>query len=345
MRPMRVSRVRRFGFAIAAASAALTAVPAEALPTGQPVQYVVISFDGAREIEQWERSRKLARETGAGFTYFLSCVNLVTRENRNSYNPPGHGAGKSNVGFAQSREDVAARLRQIWAARLEGHEIASHGCGHFDGGGWSEVDWRSEFGQFTRLVREAWSSNGIPFEPADWEHFAETEIRGFRAPYLSVGPSLAPALAEGGFSYDASGVSRDPQAPAGHDGVTMFSLPMIPEGPKARRVLAMDYNLYVRHSAALERPSESALFEERAYAAFRAAFERQYDGDRKPLQLGFHFTLMNDGAYWRALERFAEVTCTMPDVRCVTYGELTASLTRHGEESGPAAAHEATATD
>ncbi|WP_245439907.1 polysaccharide deacetylase [Mesorhizobium sp. Z1-4] len=297
-----------------------------AMPNGghaaeRPVQFVVISFDGAREIEQWNRSRELARKAGANFTFFLSCTNLIAAENKFDYAPPGHKRGASNIGFAESREDIAARLRQIWTARLEGHEIANHGCGHFDGGGWSKGQWIAEFGAFTSFLRDAWSINGIPFAPAGWTKFVETEITGFRAPYLSVGSALEPALAEAGFTYDASTVSRDPQQPSGGK-VVGFSLPMIPEGPNARRILAMDYNLYVRHSAAMEQPSKSAEFEERAYLAFRGAFERQYRGDRVPLQLGFHFRLMNDGAYWRALERFAMETCSLPEVRCVSYRDL-----------------------
>ncbi|MGO4843177.1 polysaccharide deacetylase, partial [Rhizobiaceae sp. 2RAB30] len=51
----------------------------------------------------------------------------------------------------------------------------------------------------------------------------------------------------------------------------------------------------------------------------KKAFETQYQGERIPLQLGFHFTLMNDGAYWRALERFAEDVCRQPEVACVSY--------------------------
>ncbi len=43
--------------------------------------------------------------------------------------------------------------------------------------------------------------------------------------------------------------------------------------------------------------------------------------ERIPLQLGFHFTLMNDGAYWKALERFAEEVCVKADVVCTSYGD------------------------
>jgi hypothetical protein len=101
-----------------------------------------------------------------------------------------------------------------------------------------------------------------------------------------------------------------------------FALPTIPEGPSNRRVIAMDYNLYVRHSHGKEDVAHASGYEERAYRAFHAAFERQYDGERIPLQIGFHFTLMNGGAYWRALERFAADVCTRPDVECISYRDL-----------------------
>jgi hypothetical protein len=37
------------------------------------------------------------------------------------------------------------------------------------------------------------------------------------------------------------------------DKVMRFSLPMIAECPQARPIIAMDYNLFVRHSAGIER--------------------------------------------------------------------------------------------
>ena len=153
----------------------------------RPHQVVIISFDGANDISQWQRSRTLAASTGANFTYFLSCVFLLSPETRKIYQGPHQKAGRSNVGFARSKEDVAARLDQIWLARSEGHDIASHGCGHFDGGNWSAADWRREFSSFATILRDAWRINGIAGEPSGWRHFAQTEIKGFRAPYLSAG--------------------------------------------------------------------------------------------------------------------------------------------------------------
>lgn len=296
----------------------LALVPTAAAAPAKPLQYVLISFDGAGPIGQWQRSRALAREAGAEFTYFLSCVYLLTRETRNLYEPPRHAAGRSNVGFAESSEDVGERLHQIWGARAEGHEIASHGCGHFDGKDWTAKDWRQEFSEFSDILADAWSINGTPDEPSDWRRFARDEIVGFRAPYLSTGKGLFDALAENGFTYDASGVSKGPAEPEG-DKVRRFALPMIPEGPSSRPVIAMDYNLFVRHSAGEEREDEGGVFEDRTAEAFRAAFDREYDGARVPLQIGLHFTLMNGGAYWRSLERFTREVCVMEDVRCVSY--------------------------
>jgi hypothetical protein len=297
-----------------------SAEPLDSAEAAAPkTQYIIISFDGAGPAGQWERSRALARKTGAKFTYFLSCVYLVREADRKIYKAPGHKAGKSNIGFAHSAEDIGTRLGEIWAARGEGHDIASHACGHFDGKDWTGADWESEFDQFSALLASAYTRNEVEGEPAGWRDFAERGIKGFRAPYLSTGEGLYEALAAKGFAYDASGVSRGPAAAGLEGGVARFALPQIPEGPNARRVIAMDYNLFVRHSGGFEKVDTDAVFETRTYDAFKAAFEAQYRGERIPLQLGFHFTLMNGGAYWRALERFALETCIKPGVVCTSY--------------------------
>lgn len=311
-------RLSGLGVVLASVSVSLPAAPAAEPPAPRP-QYVIISFDGAQPLEQWRRSRTLARETGARFTYFLSCVYLLAGDERHRYQGPRTEPGRSNVGFAVSADDVAGRLREIWTARMEGHEIASHGCGHFDGKDWSKADWVEEFGSFRNILREAWEINGVPFEPAGWRDFAAGEVTGFRAPYLSTAAPLYAALEAAGYGYDASAVSRGPAEPFLEDGVMRFALPTVPEGPAGRHIIAMDYNLYVRHSGGLERPSEAEAFAERTYRAFIDAFDRQYAGPRIPLQLGFHFTLMNGGAYWDALERFAHTVCPRPAVRCVDY--------------------------
>ncbi|WP_295813317.1 polysaccharide deacetylase [uncultured Nitratireductor sp.] len=304
----------------------------EAEQTPRP-QYVIISFDGALHLEQWERSRALGKETGARFTYFLSCVYLLAPETRKAYQPPGMPRGRTNVGSGYSREDVEGRLGQIWTARSEGHEVASHGCGHFDGKDWGAEEWAQEFDQFTTVVADAWKLNGIEGEPKEWQDFARKEIRGFRAPYLSTNKGLFQTLDERGFAYDASTVSRGPVLPKSRNGVTHFSLPLIPEGPRDRKIIAMDYNLYVRHSAGKEKPEAAPAFEQRAYDAFKATFEKEYAGRRTPVQLGFHFTLMNDGAYWNALERFARDVCVKDEVRCVSYRDYLSAVSETARPS------------
>ena len=290
-------------------------------------QFVIVSFDGAHNNALWERSRRIAERTGSRFTYFLSCAFLMTREQAGTYRGPGQKAGRSNVGFAPSMQDIGQRLDHIWDARNEGHEIANHGCGHFDGGGWSKAQWKSEFASFSDSLLNAWVRAGRPGdEPPGWSDFVHREIRGFRAPYLSTNRSMIKALRDAGFDYDASGVSLGPALPEQHGRFTTFDLPMIAEGPRGRRIIAMDYNLFVRHSGGLERPSRSRQFEERSYRAFRRAFDEEYAGARRPLQIGMHFVEMNAGAYWRAMERLLVEVCRLPDVACVTYADALARL-------------------
>lgn len=314
------SSSKLLALALAASGFCATAALAEAGDTKPPEQLVLISFDGAHDNALWDRSLKLADSTGARFTYFLSCTFLMSKADRKGYKAPGHSAGRSNVGFAPDSADVLTRLGHIWAAHQAGDEIGSHGCGHFDGKDWSKSDWQAEFDQFDAALANAWSNNGAE-APAGWATFTKSAIQGFRAPYLSTGDGLYAALTDRGFAYDASGVSRGPVAPDFTKATARFALPLIPEGPKQRRIIAMDYNLFVRHSGGDETPSKSAQFEARALAAFRTAFETEYTGERRPLQLGFHFVEMNGGAYWTALERFARETCGKPDVACVTYQE------------------------
>jgi hypothetical protein len=292
----------------------------DAIETAKRKQLVIVSFDGAHDNLLWEKSRAMAKRTGAHFTYFLSCTFLFPRSERASYQAPHEKRGRSNVGFAPDREDAILRLGEIWLARLEGHDIGSHACGHFDGGKWSAADWKAEFAFFHEALKNGWQNAGVgEREPADWQRFVAEDIKGFRAPYLSAGTGLVTALEENGFTYDASLVSKGPVMPVASGEIVRFALPLVPEGRAQRPVIAMDYNLYVRHSKGKERPEKSAAFEESTLKAYRDAFAGQYDGERVPLQLGFHFVEMNAGAYWRALDRFLTETCGKKDVACVSY--------------------------
>jgi peptidoglycan/xylan/chitin deacetylase (PgdA/CDA1 family) len=313
----------RFVRLLLAAAGMLCAGEAAAEPAARP-QYVLISFDGAGPEAQWRRSLELGKKTGARFTYFLSCSNVIAQGDATRYQSPEGRSGRSNIGFAKSREEARGRLLSIWAAASQGHEIGNHTCGHFDGKSWTKQQWLAEFRSFDAILSNAFKDNGFGYEPQGWRQFVARAIKGFRAPYLSTDKALYEALAARGFRYDASGVEREISTPKGNAQLAKFSLPQIQEGPSGRRIIAMDYNLFVRHSGGFERASASAAFEARAYQAFRSAFDAQYQGKRWPLQIGMHFTLMNGGAYWRAMERLAAEVCGKPDVRCVSYGQYLA---------------------
>ncbi|WP_421581419.1 polysaccharide deacetylase [Shinella sp. M31] len=301
----------------------------DAIEPAKRKQLIIVSFDGAHDNLLWEKSRAMAKRTGAHFTYFLSCTFLFPKSERAQYQAPHEKRGRSNVGFAPDKEDTVLRLGEIWLAKLEGHDIGSHACGHFDGGKWSAEDWKAEFTFFRQALKTAWQSAGVgEREPAGWQDFAEKGIKGFRAPYLSAGNGLVKALEADGFIYDASLVTKGPAMPVASGEIQRFGLPLIPEGTAQRPVIAMDYNLYVRHSKGKEAPEKSAVFEESTLAAYRAAFAKQYAGDRVPLQLGFHFVEMNAGAYWRALDTFLTETCGKSDVACVSYAEALDILAR-----------------
>ncbi|TCL74671.1 polysaccharide deacetylase [Rhizobium sp. BK251] len=297
-------------------------VPASVSAAEKPKQLLLISFDGAHDNALWAKSREIAARNGAHFTYFLSCTFLMNQDAKKAYQAPHQKRGRSNVGFAQSDDEIRLRLGNIWHAHLEGHDIGSHACGHFDGREWSQADWSHEFATFHVTLTNAWKSVDLQ-APDGWRELVDHGIKGFRAPYLSTseGDGLIAAEKAAGFGYDASLVTKGPALPVDRDGIVGFGLPLIPEGPQHRPVIGMDYNLFVRHSMGVENKTNSAAFEERAYDAFKAAFDKQYDGERIPLQLGFHFVEMNGGAYWRALDRLVSDVCHRQDVACVSYSE------------------------
>ncbi|AXV15943.1 polysaccharide deacetylase [Neorhizobium sp. SOG26] len=320
---------------LAALALCLAAISTQAIAQDKPKQLVMISFDGAGDNKLWQRSRDLGAKTNARFTYFLSCTLVIARADAKQYRAPHGKLGRSNIGFAVDKAEARARLTHVWQARGEGHEIASHTCGHFDGKNWSVADWATEMATFRSVLKDAWKANeAANEEPDGWQDFIDNEIRGFRAPYFSTSAGLVAAEKRAGFTYDASLVTKGPAMPKKKEGIIRFGLPLIPEGPSARPLIGMDYNLFVRHSGGFDDLSKSAEFESRAYSAFRAAFDKQYAGDRIPLQLGFHFVEMNGGAYWRAMERLVTEVCGMADVACVTYSEAVSLI---GDRAKPAA--------
>ena len=141
--------------------------PAVSIPQpaagAQPVQTIVISVDGGCETENGTIRTFLdtAKQVNGRFTFFMSGLCLLPDSQRMRYQPPGHLAGQSDVGFATA-ELVDDRIRVFTEMWREGHEVGTHFLGHFCGSGgvdnWTAEQWRSEISQ-ARDFLDNWPGN------------------------------------------------------------------------------------------------------------------------------------------------------------------------------------------
>ncbi len=290
----------------------------------KPPQFVLLAFDGSYSLDAWKKSRNFAKTmTEAGkpvkFTYFISGVYFVSRSDRKLYNAPGgKGLGRSAIGWGGKPEEIEPRLKQMNLAYTEGHEIANHAVGHFNGQKWSQADWRKEFDYFNQFIFEAYPRNSLTGSLA----FDRSAIQGFRAPELGQGPGLYKVLAEDGFRYDTSKIAQINYWPQKQNGIWNFPLGQIKTALTRKNTLSMDYNFYVAHSKARPNPKRAKFYEEDMFKTYMNYFEQNYNGNRAPIDIGHHFSAWNGGAYWNAMFRFAEAVCGLSEVQCVTYSEL-----------------------
>jgi hypothetical protein len=327
-------------------AAAVIMTPAVAQPQQQPQptmkttapQFVLLSFDGSKSLDMWEETRAFARDEMKGkvkFTYFISCVYFLTRENRSKYVEPARGAGKSAIGFGVDTTDVQRRVEQVNAAFTEGHEIASHACGHHSGAGkWSQDQWEREFASFNKFVFGAIPENGLT-PPAGYPTgyvFDRAKIAGFRAPLLETAKGLWPTMSKYGFRYDTSRTSDMTYQPKKINGIWNFPLAEVRIAGTAKRTLSMDYNFYYAQSGAKPDPANAARYSKEMLETYLQYFEANYNGARAPLHIGHHFSKWNGGAYWDAMKSFARKVCGLPDVRCVTNAALADHLDNRGQD-------------
>ncbi|MBD2485778.1 polysaccharide deacetylase family protein [Planktothrix sp. FACHB-1365] len=293
-------------------------------PVGRPPQFVLLAFDGSRSLDAWKKSRNFTQSMSkknikAHFTYFISGVYFVNNEKRNLYTPPGgKGRGRSAIGWGGTPAEINLRLEQLNKAYQEGHEIGSHAVGHFDGSRWSEADWTREFDYFNQFIFNAYKINNLKGSLV----FDVSEIQGFRAPELGQSPGLYKTLKKRGFRYDTSRVAAANYWPKLENGVWNFPLASVTTAMTRKNVLSMDYNFYYLHSKAKPNSSNAKRYEEDMFQTYLKYFQSNYLGNRAPVHIGHHFSDWNQGAYWKALFRFAEAVCGQPEVRCVTYSVL-----------------------
>jgi hypothetical protein len=123
----------------------------------RPPQFVVMAFDNCTELERWQELADFAAELNQDgdrihFTFFISGINFIADGNRMRYEGPHQRRGYSRINFGGSLENVRRRVDYVNELHRNGHEIASHAVGHFNGASWSAEDWEKEFRSFNEVV-------------------------------------------------------------------------------------------------------------------------------------------------------------------------------------------------
>lgn len=306
----------------------------------RPPQFVLISFDGSKSHNFWKETFKLSQEADAQFTYFISGVYFLQKKDRLNYLPPRKKAGASDIGFAENDlSDIKRRTESIWHGLTEIEpqiEIGSHVNGHFDGSFWSLEDWTKEFTEFHRLVEKVFS-----FYPtlntnfaSKWELALHASIKGFRAPLLAGQVSItSQVLTNFKYTYDASQVLRGKWPYKHTPELWNMGLSRIALAGTTRETVAMDYNILYGQCNGVFNPNDAGqcneideklldYYEKQTYLSYVQAFLKDYYGNRMPLSIGHHFSLWNKGIYWKALQRFIRDVCTLPEVECVSHGQM-----------------------
>ncbi|MBX7231646.1 MAG: hypothetical protein K1X29_06125 [Bdellovibrionales bacterium] len=298
-----------------------------------PDQYVVLAFDGSKSLSMWEETREYSKNKGfVKFTYFINAAYYLRDAYKNVYEAPGLGRGQSAIGFGGTKSDVLSRFVQTNGAYDEGHEIANHAAGHFDGSKWQATHWKSELNQFYDILFRIFDHNEISENERpllSWK-LGRQDIIGFRAPQLGRNSSMYDELPNQGIKYDTSGTAAPNQWPKYDEkkDLWLFPLAEINVAGTKRKTLSMDYNFYYFQSQAQPEPSRSQEFEEQMFQSYINYFFSNYNGNRAPINIGHHFSKWNGGAYWRAMQRFAEYVCVLKNVKCVTYLTLVEEMNR-----------------
>jgi peptidoglycan/xylan/chitin deacetylase (PgdA/CDA1 family) len=291
----------------------------------RPPQFVVMAFDNCTELERWKELSEFAADMNSSgeplhFTFFVSGINFLADDKADVYQPPDRRRGVSQIGFGGTADEVAQRVAYINDLYRNGHEIASHAVGHFDGSRWSAEEWTQELASFRALLTNVAANNG--FDSTVKFAFSPSEVVGFRAPYLSTSAGLYTALKDDGFRYDTSGDSEPEDWPDKIGDLWRFNLVELKLADSGGRALSMDYNFFAAQSRAVVDPARHDAFREEMLQTYLDYFRSNYAGNRAPLNIGHHFFDYQDGAYREALKTFARMVCGLPEVRCTTYAEL-----------------------
>jgi peptidoglycan/xylan/chitin deacetylase (PgdA/CDA1 family) len=275
---------------------------------------VNIALDGSENISVWQDTLDFAEGNNVKFTFFIVGVHLLQDSLANLYEPPGRQRGRSDVGFGGDKASVESRLNMLRRAYREGHEIAGHGNGHWDGSEFTYEDWISELTQFDYFFRNAYKINGIEDpDPQEWRIISES-IVGFRAPLLENNKSMYKALKDLGYMYDTSSVlALNSKYQYHYNDVIIFPLNSL--STDLGKTISMDYNFFMLDRGRETGAGVRMLNEYRRYIS-QAVME-----GNAPVHIGHHFARWNKGEYWWALKEFIREHCRDKFVSCVSFSE------------------------
>ena len=251
---------------------------------------VNIALDGSENISVWQDTLDFAEGNNVKFTFFIVGVHLLQDSLANLYEPPGRERGRSDVGFGGAKASVESRLNMLRRAYREGHEIAGHGNGHWDGSEFTYEDWVSELTQFDYFFRNAYKINDIEDpDPQEWRIISDS-IVGFRAPLLENNKSMYKALKDMGYMYDTSSVlALNSKYQYHYNDIIIFPLNSL--STDLGKTISMDYNFFMLDRGRETGAGVRMLNEYRRYIS-QAVME-----GNAPVHIGHHFARWNKGEY------------------------------------------------
>ncbi len=96
------------------------------------------------------------------------------------------------------------------------------------------------------------------------------------------------------------------------------------EAPTMGRVIAMDYNFWVKMNGGTNDPARSDEFRQRVLDTYRHMYDATYNSNRAPLVIGNHFNEWSGNAFNPAVADFMAEVCGKPHTYCATYSDVVA---------------------
>ncbi|OGS20611.1 MAG: hypothetical protein A2252_01020 [Elusimicrobia bacterium RIFOXYA2_FULL_39_19] len=273
--------------------------------------YVVVSFDGCKELDKWQDIISFSKTNDIKFTFFISAVYFIPQADKTIYFNPVNPIqeGVSNIGFGGTDQSVSQRKAYVLEAEALGSEIGSHLCGHFDAKTWDKEDWRIEFDEFAEICS-----------------FLTVPVKSVRFPYLAMNKYVYPVMGLHGFtsivSVDEDEFDKYNRVTINNEGenYSFLEFPMgsVQEGKS--RVLMMDYNFFVHDKNNGVNPQD---IEQKTIDTYLKEAASAFAHNR-PLLISHHFSVNDfDNAYWNAMKKSLLTLKEKYPVKFITVSELT----------------------